>query len=142
MEKRGLGALEMLALELKASGAYVSRGLSWKGAQFELTECILSEQAAADYDNASKYWLHLRRAFEEAIKLTGVGGVCKQDKCKDGHVCSPMRMFWSVQMRFFKELANASKVSALLSLSLRTRFAYTLRHIFGTKLACDDMLEV
>ena len=26
MEKRGVGALEMLALELKSSGAYVSRG--------------------------------------------------------------------------------------------------------------------
>lgn len=38
MEKRGLGALEMLAMELKAKGAYVSRGLGWKGAEFETLE--------------------------------------------------------------------------------------------------------
>lgn len=38
MEKRGLGALEMLAMELKAKGAYVSRGLGWKGAEFETFE--------------------------------------------------------------------------------------------------------
>ncbi len=35
MDRRGLGALEMLAMELKAKGAYVSRGLGWKGAEFE-----------------------------------------------------------------------------------------------------------
>jgi hypothetical protein len=34
--KRGVGGLEMLAIELKATGAYLSRGLSYKGAQFEL----------------------------------------------------------------------------------------------------------
>lgn len=38
MEKRGLGALEMLAMELKAKGSYVSRGLGWKGAEFETCE--------------------------------------------------------------------------------------------------------
>lgn len=38
MEKRGLGALEMLAMELKAKGSYVSRGLGWKGAEFETLE--------------------------------------------------------------------------------------------------------
>ncbi|CAM9631438.1 unnamed protein product, partial [Hapterophycus canaliculatus] len=38
METRGLGALEMLAMELKAKGSYVSRGLGWKGAEFETCE--------------------------------------------------------------------------------------------------------
>lgn len=38
MEKRGLGALEMLAMELKSNGSYVSRGLGWKGAEFETCE--------------------------------------------------------------------------------------------------------
>lgn len=41
MEKRGLGALEMLAMELKAKGSYVSRGLGWKGAEFETCEVIV-----------------------------------------------------------------------------------------------------
>ena len=40
MEKRGLGALEMLAMELKANGSYVSRGLAWKGAEFDTTEVL------------------------------------------------------------------------------------------------------
>lgn len=41
MERRGLGALEMLAMELKANGAFVSRGLSWKGAEFEIHEVCM-----------------------------------------------------------------------------------------------------
>lgn len=38
MEKRGIGALEMLAMELKAKGSYLSRGLGWRGAEFETCE--------------------------------------------------------------------------------------------------------
>ena len=38
IEKRGLGGLEMLAMEMKSSGMYLSRGLSWTG------ECDRSER--------------------------------------------------------------------------------------------------
>jgi len=36
-----VGGLEMLAIEMKATGAYLSRGLSYKGAEFELQARIV-----------------------------------------------------------------------------------------------------
>ena len=35
---RGVGGLEMLAMEMKATGTYVSRGLSYEQAEFELAQ--------------------------------------------------------------------------------------------------------
>ncbi|CAM9963256.1 unnamed protein product, partial [Sphacelaria rigidula] len=110
MEKRGLGALEMLAMELKAKGAYVSRGLGWKGAEFETFEAQLPESTVTMYDSAVSFWMDLRRELEKAASLCGHSGMCKADKCKNGHVCSPMRQFWGQQQRFFKEMANCAKV--------------------------------
>ncbi|KAG5181415.1 P-loop containing NTP hydrolase pore-1-domain-containing protein [Tribonema minus] len=120
MDKRGLGALEMLALELKAAGAYVSRGLSWQGAEFDTVECELPLQAVAQNDAACKFWQHLRSELEQAVRLTGVMGACSAKECVNGvHVCNPMRMFWAVCMRFFKELAIAYKVPFAVDCSQR-----------------------
>ena len=36
VKNRGVGGLEMLAIEMKATGTYLSRGLSYHGAKCEL----------------------------------------------------------------------------------------------------------
>eukprot|EP00752_Nemacystus_decipiens_P009068 g8096.t1 len=110
MEKRGLGALEMLAMELKAKGAYVSRGLGWTGAEFETRVVNLPPATVAMYDKAVELWMELRRELEKAAAACGNSGKCKKERCKNGHVCSPMRQFWGQQQRFFKEMGSASKV--------------------------------
>ncbi|CAB1101796.1 unnamed protein product [Ectocarpus sp. CCAP 1310/34] len=115
MEKRGLGALEMLAMELKAKGSYVSRGLGWKGAEFETCEVKLPPSTVEMYDKAVEFWMLLRKELEKAASACGNSGMCKAERCKDGHVCSPMRQFWGQQQRFFKEMANASKVEFVVA---------------------------
>ncbi|CAN0259794.1 unnamed protein product [Ectocarpus sp. 6 AP-2014] len=115
MEKRGLGALEMLAMELKAKGSYVSRGLGWKGAEFETCEVKLPPSTVEMYDKAVEFWMLLRKELEKAASACGNSGMCKAERCKDGHVCSPMRQFWGQQQRFFKEMANAAKVEFVVA---------------------------
>ena len=61
MEKRGLGALEMLAMELKAKGAYVSRGLGWKGAEFETKEVGLFDSPVDSPGALVVVFCHRRR---------------------------------------------------------------------------------
>ena len=56
LEKRGVGALELLALELKSSGAYVSRGLAWQRCEFERWTCDLDKEASDAYDEAAAWW--------------------------------------------------------------------------------------
>ena len=44
---RGVGGLEMLAMEMKASGSYVCRGLSYREAEFELVEANITPEQQA-----------------------------------------------------------------------------------------------
>ncbi len=110
MEKRGLGALEMLSMEMKARGSYVSRGLSWVGAEFELQEYDLLPEDEVMYEGASLFFQRLRNELELAIEITGAEGMCTKDLCRNGHMCSPMRQYWACLQRFFKDLATAVKV--------------------------------
>jgi hypothetical protein len=54
MEKRGLGALEMLAMEMKAGGMYVSRGLSYQGAEFVNEDLKMTTKQRVDYDTSGR----------------------------------------------------------------------------------------
>ena len=53
MKNRGVGALEMLAIEMKASGGYVSRALGFKSAEFDVLEAELSHTDKTCYDNGA-----------------------------------------------------------------------------------------
>ena len=108
MERRGLGALEMLAMELKASGSYVARGLSWAGAEFEVVEAALDAETAAAYDAMCAWFQSLRLSLEHAVRLSGASGACSSKRCADGHVCNPLRSFWSCQMSFFRQIGKSS----------------------------------
>ena len=50
------GAAEMLAMEMKASGMYVSRGLSFKQAEFDTVEMTLTPDQVKMYDMATNLW--------------------------------------------------------------------------------------
>ena len=54
LSKRGVGAMEMLALEMKRKGLFVARTLSWDGAEFHTLEVKLKPETIAVYDGAGK----------------------------------------------------------------------------------------
>ena len=72
MDRRGVGALEMLAIEMKASGTYVSRSLGFKHAEFSTVEADLSEADMAGYDAAVTLWNDVRRELQVAIEAAGL----------------------------------------------------------------------
>ncbi|RVW93809.1 Protein FORGETTER 1 [Vitis vinifera] len=48
LDKGGVGALELVAMDMKARGMYVCRTLSYKGAEFETVEAPLEGQMTED----------------------------------------------------------------------------------------------
>ncbi|KAJ6312054.1 hypothetical protein OIU77_013744 [Salix suchowensis] len=48
LEKGGVGALELVAMDMKARGMYVCRTLSYKGAEFEIVEAPLEPEMMID----------------------------------------------------------------------------------------------
>jgi hypothetical protein len=102
MKARGLGFLEMLAMEMKAEGKYVSRSLSFANAEFSSLECELSPAQVACYDAAAVLWSRLRAELSMALKLT---------KAADGDV---WKIYWSAMQRFFKLLCVSLKLPRVI----------------------------
>ena len=66
VSKKGIFFLEMLAMELKREGAYVSRGLSFKRAEFDTINVALTESQTKIYDQAAVLWRDLRLKMQDA----------------------------------------------------------------------------
>lgn len=101
---RGVGSLEMLALEMKQKGTFVARTLSWDGADFETMEVKLRDKQIASYDAAVEWWYMLKRQMETAL----------------AHIGAPApktlwRAYWSAHQRFFKELCICAKLPDVVS---------------------------
>ena len=65
LERRGVGALELLAMEMKRMGLYVCRTLSYEGANFSTTQDALSDEQRALYDRAAAFVQLLRTELLE-----------------------------------------------------------------------------
>ena len=99
LNDRGIGGLEMLSLEMKLQGMFVSRSLSWDGAEFETCECQLSEDHVEMYNNTCNWWLEVKAAMEGAIAKL------------DGNVAKNLwTTYWSAVQRFYKEFSVCAKV--------------------------------
>lgn len=84
-------------MELKGEGLYVSRGLSFRAAEFTELHVGLTPEQASLYDSAAALWADLRGKLATAIAVTGASK----------EVWKP---FWSAQQRFFKLLCVSLKV--------------------------------
>ncbi|KAJ8030843.1 Protein FORGETTER 1 [Holothuria leucospilota] len=102
INKRGLGAAEMLAMEMKASGMYVSRGLSYKEAEFVTIEANLTEEQEKMYDIAAHLWNEVKTALETAVT-----------RCNTSNP-RVWTLFWSCHQRFFRQLCLGVKVPTIV----------------------------
>ena len=89
--KQGTPALELLALTLKAHGAYLCRQLSFSGAEFETVTCAMDAARDSLYSRAARWW----------SDVYALG--CFQDK-------ATASLYWGGHQRFFKELCMSFKV--------------------------------
>ncbi|XP_019644077.1 PREDICTED: protein FORGETTER 1-like [Branchiostoma belcheri] len=102
IQRRGLGVAEMLAMEMKGSGMYISRGLSFRQAEFVTVEVNLTPQQVKTYDMAAHVWNELRQSLTTAVARTGTNNP------------RMWSTFWSSHQRFFKQLCMGMKVPAIV----------------------------
>ncbi|ETW05982.1 hypothetical protein, variant [Aphanomyces invadans] len=102
IKNRGMGAMEMLAIEMKLQGKYLSRGLSYTGAEFELDTVALTDSQRRVYDNAVAFWNILIPCMERAAKITRVQG-------------DVLRVMWGFHQRFYRQLCMCMKVPFIVS---------------------------
>ena len=101
MKHRGVGFLEMLAMEMKASGKYVSRGLSFRQAEFCAIECVLDFRQKAAYDACADFVAKLKACLAQALAETRSGAP---------RAGATWKAYWSMHQRLFKLLCVSAKV--------------------------------
>ncbi|XP_043289667.1 protein strawberry notch isoform X2 [Venturia canescens] len=101
VEKRGVGAMEIVAMDMKLRGMYIARQLSFHGVAFKIEEVPLSKEFAKVYDHSVRLWVDAMQRFQEAAELIDAENRMKK---------TMWGQFWSSHQRFFKYLCIAAKV--------------------------------
>ncbi|XP_042027486.1 protein FORGETTER 1-like isoform X1 [Salvia splendens] len=108
MDKGGVGALELVAMDMKARGMYVCRTLSYKGAEFEVVEVPLEAKMTEMYEKAAEFWARLR------MELLAASTFLTNEKPNSSQV---WRLYWASHQRFFRHVCMSAKVPAVVRLS-------------------------
>uniref|UniRef100_A0A4W5N5W0 Protein strawberry notch homolog 2 n=1 Tax=Hucho hucho TaxID=62062 RepID=A0A4W5N5W0_9TELE len=106
IEKRGVGAMEIVAMDMKVSGMYIARQLSFSGVSFRIEEIGLDDDFKLVYNKAAKLW-----AEALAVFMRAADELCLVSRK------SLWGQFWSSHQRFFKYLCIAAKVRCLVELA-------------------------
>lgn len=93
-------------MEMKATGAYISRGLSFCAAEFAPMDIMLDEEQEAVFDATAEVWSRLKADLQKALEL----GAVKP---------RVMGVYWGSHQRFFKQLCMAMKVPSLVADGLK-----------------------
>lgn len=101
VEKRGVGAMELVAMDMKLRGLYIARQLSFAGVTFKIEEIPLGKDFVNMYNQSVNLWVEARARFAEAAELME-----GDPRTKKTMWCQ----FWASHQRFFKYLCIASKV--------------------------------
>ncbi|VDP17096.1 unnamed protein product [Heligmosomoides polygyrus] len=109
VERRGVGAMEIVAMDMKQRGLYLARQLSFRGVSFNVQEVPLSDEFVRVYDDSVKLWLECRRQFQVVLNaMTGE----ERSSCKQ-----LWGQFWACHQRFFKYLCIAAKVDTCVQMA-------------------------
>ncbi|GMS88138.1 hypothetical protein PENTCL1PPCAC_10313, partial [Pristionchus entomophagus] len=109
VERRGVGAMEIVAMDMKQRGLYLARQLSFRGVNFNIQEVQLSDAFVGIYDESVKLWVEVRRQFQTALAQMD-----EEDRLTCKHIWG---QFWASHQRFFKYLCIAAKVDACVKIT-------------------------
>ncbi|KAH8325043.1 hypothetical protein KR074_003793, partial [Drosophila pseudoananassae] len=108
VEKRGIGAMEIVAMDMKLRGTYIARQLSFKDVSFRIEEVPMSREFRKMYNMAAELWAEINRKFQKACRL-----MCVENRVQKIITCQ----FWCAHQRFFKNLCIASKVNHVVRMT-------------------------
>tara|TARA_B110000858_G_scaffold8484_1_gene9064 strand:+ start:870 stop:4238 length:3369 start_codon:yes stop_codon:yes gene_type:complete len=116
----GVGAMELVALDLKRRGMYICRQLSFSAATFDTKMIDLTPSQEKMYDGAASFWSEMLCAFHYAVnEVLHVKDVKGPPHPKTGrpqtHPSSHiLGQYWGAHQRFFRALCMAIKVPELI----------------------------
>lgn len=108
IEKRGVGAMELVAVDLKMRGSYMARQLSFKTTSFDVRIATLDEKFIRLYDRCVDLWSRALQRFTEA---------CECFSSDRKQVKRIWTVFWAAHQKFFKYLCIGAKVPLVIKIA-------------------------
>ncbi|MBU7006292.1 strawberry notch-like NTP hydrolase domain-containing protein [Phosphitispora fastidiosa] len=103
----GLAAMELVARDMKAMGAYIARNLSYDGVTYGTLEHNLTPEQTEIYDEMAKAWQIVLQNVNKALEETGQG--------KDGYSKGrAIGQFWVAQQRFFNQVLTSVQMPSVV----------------------------
>lgn len=119
MSRGGVAAMESVAQSLRATGSYVSRGLSLNDGtpqgtvEYERLKHSLSDKQMEDYDRLGDAWYEILQNIEKAIGLVTPGGEGETKNAKAS--MNAYSAFWGSQQRFFSAVTTAMQLPSVIA---------------------------
>eukprot|EP00911_Craspedida_sp_UC1_P000088 UC1_evm1s74 len=102
IEGHGLGAAELIAMQMKKSGTYVSRSLGFEDAEFDELHCTLTPAQLALYDATTAWWADLLK-----VLIPLAGKLLGPNNRAASH-------FWGAHQRFYRQLLMSMKLPTVI----------------------------
>lgn len=103
----GVAAMEVVARDMKALGAYIARSLSFDGVKYDRIIHELTETQTAAYNVAADAWQVVLNNLNAVLEKTN------QDKSGMAKG-SAMAQFWGAEQRFFNQLMTAMQMPSVV----------------------------
>ncbi|XP_046869245.1 protein strawberry notch-like [Drosophila willistoni] len=108
VEKRGIGAMEIVAMDMKLRGTYIARQLSFKDVSFRIEEILMSKDFRKVYNMSAELWAEIHNKLQRCCRLMSV-----ENRIQKNITCQ----FWCAHQRFFKNLCIASKLNQVVKMT-------------------------
>ncbi|SNS69065.1 C-terminal domain on Strawberry notch homologue [Sphingomonas laterariae] len=114
MEKGGIAAMEVVCRDLKATGLYTARSLSYAGIEYDPLEHSLTPAQIGIYDAYADAWTIVHGALGEVLKATNVVDRISGETLNGQALGAAMSRFESGKQRFFSQLLISMKMPSLI----------------------------
>ena len=109
----GIAAMELVARDLKASGLYLARALSFAGIEYDILRHDLSLDQIAIYDTYCEAWTIIHQNLESALELTGVVDGLENRTLNSGAKAAARSRFEGTKQRFFAQVLLSLKLPSI-----------------------------
>lgn len=113
MTAGGLATMELVARDLKQTGSYMARSLSYDGVTYSRLDHELSPIQHDIYNRLAEAWQSVLNNMEAALQITGAvaeSGRTKNSKAK----AAALSAFWGAQQRFFNQIITSMQMPSVV----------------------------
>lgn len=109
----GIAAMELVARDLKASGLYLARALSFAGIEYDILRHDLTSEQIAIYDTYCEAWTIIHQNLEAALELTGIVDGLENKTLNSGAKAAARSRFEGTKQRFFGQVLLSLKLPSI-----------------------------